>query len=212
MVIGTYGHHNHIGVLLGCYARIREGDNGGYQARTVFRERSKGRTYPYAATDGEGGRDTARLCKHLGRDSLCRQHPHLSGESLQAPSRLHLCQSIYRRGDRTLRASAILQYHVPSAPLASWVIVGCGKTAYRYMHPRTRIHPFNRNTDVAYQPQQTVEGKSCHPRDKRLGTILARPPRGWRNLCHHLPARHGTYRIDMVVLMVSHRFLCLLRC
>lgn len=32
MVIGAHRHHNHIGVLLGSDARIREGDNGGYKA------------------------------------------------------------------------------------------------------------------------------------------------------------------------------------
>ena len=32
VVIGAYGHHHHIGVLLGSYARIREGDDGGCKA------------------------------------------------------------------------------------------------------------------------------------------------------------------------------------
>ena len=32
VAVGAYGHHHHIGVLLGSYARIREGDYGGYKA------------------------------------------------------------------------------------------------------------------------------------------------------------------------------------
>lgn len=46
MVIGAYGHHNHIGVLLGCYARIREGDYGGYKAELYFVKEAKGEPIP----------------------------------------------------------------------------------------------------------------------------------------------------------------------